>query len=89
MWKRFKIVIVSALVALTLSGCVTSGLIKPSYPELPADLRVCFDNTVPAPVKGPMTKGRAIFLIGALKRSETKLSDCGTRLVAFYDNVSR
>lgn len=89
MWKRFKIVIVSALLALTLTSCVTSGLTKPSYPELPADLRVCFDQTVPVPAKGPMTKGRVIFLISALKRTDAVKTDCGKRLVAFYDNVSK
>lgn len=36
-----------------------------------------------------MTKRRVVFLIGALKRSETVLSDCGKPLVAFYDNVSK
>ncbi len=75
---------------VTLTGCVTSGTAKaPVYPVLPADLRVCFDETVPAPAEGPMTKARVMFLIGSLKRSEAKLSDCGQRLVAFYDNVSK
>ncbi len=87
MWKRFKIGITSALVALTLTGCVTSGPIKPSYPELPVDLRVCFHETVPAP-KGSMSKGQVLNLIAALKQSETSKTDCGKRLVAFYDNVS-
>lgn len=89
MWKRFKIGIASALVALTLTGCVTSGrLTKPVYPELPADLRVCFDEAIPAP-HGPMTKGQVFGLIASLKKSETAKTDCGKRLVTFYDNVSK
>lgn len=36
-----------------------------------------------------MTKGRVIFLISALKRSEAVKTDCGKRLVAFYDNVAK
>lgn len=35
-----------------------------------------------------MNKARVIFLIGALKRSEAEKTECGKRLVAFYDNVS-
>jgi len=89
MWHRYKMAIASVLMLVTLTSCVTSGTARPTYPVLPADLRVCFDQTVPAPTKGPMTKGRVMFLIGALKRSEVKLSDCGHRLVTFYDNVSK
>jgi hypothetical protein len=35
-----------------------------------------------------MTKKRVIFLIAALKKSETEKNDCGKRLIAFYDSVS-
>lgn len=73
--------------ALTLTGCATSGLVKPSYPVLPADLRVCFNETVPAP-KGPMSKGQVLNLIAALKESETAKTDCGARLISFYDSLS-
>jgi hypothetical protein len=90
MWTRFKIAIASALVALTLSGCATSGnrIVAPTYPELPADLRVCFSTQVAPPAAGVMTKKRVIFLIAALKKSETEKTDCGKRLIAFYDSVS-
>jgi hypothetical protein len=77
-------------VALTLSACATSGnrIVAPHYPELPADLRVCFETSVAPPSSGVMTKKRVIFLIAALKKSETEKTDCGKRLIAFYDNVS-
>ena len=76
--------------ALTLTGCVTSGkALRPAYPELPADLRVCFDQTVPAPAQGPVTKAGVIKLIAALKRSDASKTDCGKRLIIFYDNVSK
>ncbi|MER8421854.1 hypothetical protein NKG95_28935 [Mesorhizobium sp. M1423] len=76
--------------ALTLSACATSGakFAKPHYPELPADLRVCFETQVAPPSSGVMTKKRVIFLIAELKKSETEKNDCGKRLIAFYDNVS-
>jgi len=75
---------------LTLSGCATSGskLVAPSYPELPADLRVCFETVVPAPKQGPMTKAQVILKIAELKRSETQKTDCGKRLIAFYDSLA-
>lgn len=76
--------------ALTLSGCATSGnrIVAPTYPELPADLRVCFSTTVAPPSVGVMTKKRVIFLIASLKKSESEKTDCGKRLIAFYDNLS-
>lgn len=74
---------------MTLSGCVTSGRIgKPSYPELPADLRVCFDSAVAAPKVGVMTKSQVMNLIAKLKLSETEKIDCGKRIIAFHDSLS-
>jgi len=52
---------------------------------LPPDLLVCFDQTVPAPKPGPMTKAQALKLIGRLKLSETEKVACGKRLLAFYE----
>lgn len=81
--------IASVFLVMTLSGCATSGrFVEPSYPELPADLRVCFTDTVPAPKAGPMSKADVIKMIAALKLSETTKADCGTRLIAFYDNLA-
>ena len=82
--------IVSALVALTLSACATSGsrIVAPSYPQLPADLRVCFSTQVAPPSAGVMTKKRVMSLIAALKKSESEKTDCGKRLIAFYDSLS-
>lgn len=78
----------SVLAALTLSGCGTFGtskLVKLNLPPVPADLVVCFDSTVPAPAAGPMTKGRALTLIAALKLSEATKTACGQRLLKFYE----
>lgn len=81
--------IVSALVALTLNGCASFGVkhVPPVYPELPADLRICFDQEVPRPAQGPLTKKATIALIGKLKQSETTKTACGQRLILFYDNL--
>lgn len=80
---------VSALVALTVSGCATSGVSLRPLPVLPTDLRVCFDSTVAEPKPGAMTKSDVFRLIAKLKLSETEKVACGKRLIAFYDNISQ
>lgn len=82
--------VVSALAVLTMSGCATSGssLWLPP-PVIPADLRVCFDHTVPAPKRGPLTKSDVFRLITKLKLSEAEKVECGKRLIAFHDNISK
>ncbi|WP_352704372.1 hypothetical protein [Mesorhizobium sp. M0598] len=35
-----------------------------------------------------MPKKRVMLLIGAFKASETEKTDCGKRLIAFYDNLA-
>lgn len=75
--------------ALTLSGCVTSGQIpKPVYPVLPVDIRLCFETLVPAPPPGPLSKAQVVKLIANLKASEAEKTDCGKRLIEFYDGLS-
>ena len=76
------------MTALILTGCGTFGNKLPVYPELPADLKVCFHETVPAPNAGPMTKGRVMQLIAALKKSEAEKTECGRRLLAFYGSLA-
>lgn len=79
--------IVSALVALTLTGCMTFGskVQPPALPPIPADIRVCFEQIVAAPKKGAMTKKQVIELIASLKLSEAQKVACGKRLIAFYE----
>jgi len=75
--------------ALTLNGCASFGVkqLPPVYPELPADLRICFDQEVPRPAQGPLNKKGVIALIAKLKQSETTKTACGHRLIQFYDNL--
>jgi hypothetical protein len=72
-----------------MTSCASFGAkqLSPVYPELPADLRICFDQEVPRPAQGPLTKKEVINLIAALKRSETTKTLCGHRLIQFYDNL--
>lgn len=82
---------VSALAALTLTGCAGFGASKVPTPEqttlapIPADMRVCFDTAVPKPPAGNLTRAQAFAIIAALKRSELMKSQCGKRLVQFYE----
>lgn len=80
--------VASALVALTATGCATSGSSLRPLTVLPADLRVCFDRSVPAPKPGPMTKSDVFRLIAKLKLSETEKVACGKRLIAFHDSLN-
>lgn len=75
------------LATLTLIGCAASGPTEPLLPPIPADLKVCFERTVPAPAQGPLTKEDVINLIADLKRSETEKTLCGQRLITFYESL--
>jgi hypothetical protein len=52
---------------------------------VPGDLKACFANVVPRPAAGDMTRQQAFALIASLKRSELAKSQCGRRLIAFYE----
>lgn len=53
-------------------------------PPPPADIHACFLHSVPQPAQPPRTRRQAFDLIAALKESETRKSQCGLRLIAFY-----
>ncbi len=59
-----------------------SGVFRPD--PLPADLKICFDEIVPAPNIGAMSKADVINLIVDLKMSEFEKVLCGKRIIAFY-----
>lgn len=75
---------------MTLASCASSGtrLIEPTYPEIPSDIRACFNETVPAPPEGDLTRADVIHLIAALKQSEAEKTECGLRIIAFYDSLA-
>ena len=75
--------------SLLLTACAGSGvnLNAPVPPQaVPADLRTCFDRLVPEPQQLTMTARELIGLVAALKRSELEKSQCGKRLLRFYDD---
>ena len=87
--RPLKTAFVSALLALTLTGCVTSGpqapiVIKPL--PIPADIKLCFEQVVPAPPKGKsLNKEQVIRLIAKLVQSDATKAECGKRLIKFYE----
>jgi len=71
-----------------LSACVSSGSKGGAQlPDIPADVRQCFNQIVPKPPAGAMTDGDVILLVSKLKRSEAQKTDCGRRLIAWYDDI--
>lgn len=85
---NLRTLVVNASMALALTGCAASGarLAEPPPPQaIPADLRTCFDKLVPVPQQASMTVADVLELVGKLKRSELEKSQCGKRLIKFYD----
>jgi hypothetical protein len=79
------------LPALALAGCVTTGSgtkITAQLPDVPADIRTCFAKLVPAPVATKLTNRDLVQLVADLRASEYAKTDCGRRLLAFYDNLT-
>jgi hypothetical protein len=70
---------------MTLGGCVTSGSSGTALAPIPGDIVTCFDSIVPAPKQATLTKRDIVRLIGDLKKSEQSKSQCGKRLIGYYD----
>lgn len=84
-----KMPLVSALLALTLTACASSGRgLKPGkLPPIPAGIETCLTATTPAPRAGAMSKAQVFGLIAALKKSEASKTACGKRLIKFYEGL--
>lgn len=73
---------------LMLTACATSGD-GVRLAVMPADLRLCFDRLA-APPPGPrgaeLSREQMAALVARLKTSEARMSACGRRIVAWYDD---
>lgn len=71
---------------MTLTGCVHSGT-SASLGPLPADLKTCFDRIVPRPGQPgtELTRQQIWRLVGDFRKSEIAKSQCGKRLIAWYE----
>ncbi len=87
MISTLKFLAVSALLLTTLTACEPSGT-DAALPPIPADVRVCFASVVPAPRPGAMTAAEIARLIADLRRSDLAKTQCGRRLIGFYDTVA-
>lgn len=48
-------------------------------------MKACFGQFVPAPKPGALSKQEVVALIAALKKSELSKSQCGQRLISWYE----
>lgn len=83
---------VAASALTILASCASSG-IQPAddhvdLPPVPADLKVCFDRTVPAPADEAITKKQLFALIAKLKASGDDKAECGRRLTCWYEDIA-
>lgn len=74
---------------LTLTACVPFGKTKLGLPQLPGEYDQCFSKKVAQPSAGTITKKQVFALIAALKKSETAKSQCGKRLISFYEGLAK
>lgn len=81
-------IFVSPLVGLLLTGCVTTGVsTRPDLPAVPQSLRECFVGVVDLPAQAEWDAETAARVIVKIRKSELSKTDCGQRLLAFYDNL--
>lgn len=76
-----------------LSACANSSIRIDSnevtvLPDVPADLKVCFDKLTKFAPTGPVSKSEALRLIARLRKSEVTKSKCGLRLLKLYEKAS-
>lgn len=74
---NWKIVAGPLLAAVMLTGCGASGI---SFPAPSLSLKQTFEQRVPAPKAGDISRGQAFALIAALKVSEKAKGDAGLQL---------
>ena len=73
-----------------LSGCASSGQ-APSrgapikLADIPPDIRLCLKREVPRPLPGEMSREQAANLMAAFRKSDYSKSQCGKRLMGWYD----
>ena len=88
---------VSALVLTILTGCASTGtkriqVLDPgpgkiSNPEIPADLKTCFNHLTGFPEGATLSRKQIADLLLKVRRSEIEKSKCGRRLIAWYNAI--
>lgn len=74
--------------ATTLAACnESSGSVKfVELPDVPRDVRQCFDRLVPEPTAKTMTAKQVMSLIADLRRSELEKAQCGSRVISMWED---
>jgi hypothetical protein len=89
-----KSLLVLVLLSLMCASCATSGR-PPSkgtaikLADIPPDIRACLKREVPAPLPGEMSREQAAQLMAAFRKSDYSKSQCGKRLMGWYDAQAR
>jgi len=78
-----------AIGAVLLSGCQhLKGAAEPEpLPEIPLDLRTCFQEVYEFPPDKTWSKEQTAEIIGSLRKSELAKTSCGRRLLTFYNDL--
>lgn len=86
--RSLKLMILSVLTALTLSGCVHSGSkLSVDLPRIPQELRDCVNYLVPSPSSGTLTKKELMALVADLRKNDVKKTQCANRGFNLSDSV--
>lgn len=81
----------SLLAALALSGCVSTAGVstRPDLPDVPRELRECFAGVVDLPPQAEYDADIVAKALIEVRTSELAKTNCGKRLLAFYDSLRR
>lgn len=55
-------------------------------PDVPRDVRQCFERLVPAPKAQTMTTKQVMTLIVDLRKSELEKAQCGKRVISMWED---
>jgi hypothetical protein len=85
---RTMSLLASAFLLMTLTACDEFSDRQVLLAAVPGDLRTCFGEVVAPqlpPPGQPVTRRQIVELVGRLRESEVARTQCGRRLLAFYD----
>lgn len=92
--QKLGVLTACAFLTLSLANCAGSGAfdkidtgapkIARSMPAIPTDIKICIIRTVPEP-QNIKTKEHIVKAITDLKKSEAAKTQCGKRLINFYE----
>jgi len=86
-------IVTAAALAVTLAACSTTVRDTPSpqvaLPEVPADLRPCFEAAFPTIPDRDLSRADVKRIIGGAKLLDRSKTACGRRALSWMESVSR